>query len=595
MKRALLLSVAIVGVLVFVSPAHAQGVRSYQYKSIDTTVVVNKDTTVDITEDQQFTYQGVYNLGWRSIPHTGYDAITDVSVVDGDTGVPLHYSLLRLNKDLQSSWGAYTVFSQDNATNIEWYYDLSHTADPTSHHWILHYKVHGALGFFKDHDELYWNLFTKYSVPVRMVDLTVTLPGPDTAPQMSFYTSGMHPYTSDQPTTNTFIFHTTDIRPNEAVTFAVGWQKGLVDQNAYWFDALKVYWAIVASILLFVCSVGFAIIFWLYEEHKYRGRGTIVPQYEPPEALPPAMAEIVAKRSLNLNAWPATVVDLAVRGYITIEDRQEKSWFGTYSDYILHRTAKTDDGTLKLYERKFLDTLFLSSDHLSLSDLKGYGHVTEQRRLATSFDALSKELYVELQESMHIFVIGPDRAYEWWKYVHYLFVFIQFVVFGVIVFGSLSPAGFTFTNIFSGGVTAVSFAILIYVLYFRRELNTQGHILKEEWLGFKMYLETAEKYRMQDLTPETFERYLPYAMIFDIETKWAKQFDGIITEPPQWYSGGGVGFGDTPGGFSATNFASGFSTSFTTAFASSGAAGGGGAGGAGAAGGGGGGGGGGAA
>jgi uncharacterized membrane protein len=128
---------------------------------------------------------------------------------------------------------------------------------------------------------------------------------------------------------------------------------------------------------------------------------------------------------------------------------------------------------------------------------------------------------------------------------------------------------------------------------YEARLSRAGRILKENWLGFKTYLEVAEKHRLQNLTPELFEKYLPYAMIFGVEKKWAKAFDALHLPPPSWYgsySGGYGGGSISHGSFSPSGFSTSFSSAFTSAFGSSGAgSGGGGGGGAGGGGGGGGG------
>ena len=114
-------------------------------------------------------------------------------------------------------------------------------------------------------------------------------------------------------------------------------------------------------------------------------------------------------------------------------------------------------------------------------------------------------------------------------------------------------------------------------------------------MGFKLFLEVTEKNRMENITPDMFEKFLPYAMIFGVEKKWAQKFESFTMPPPQWYGHSGfyASGGSSPvGGFSPSAFATGFSASFATSFAQSG--GGGASGGGGGAGGGGGGGGGGA-
>ena len=47
-----------------------------------------------------------------------------------------------------------------------------------------------------------------------------------------------------------------------------------------------------------------------------------------------------------------------------------------------------------------------------------------------------------------------------------------------------------------------------------------------------------ERYKKMITSPEMFEKFLPYAMAFGVEEKWANAFEDIYREPPQWYVGG---------------------------------------------------------
>ncbi|HCQ92230.1 MAG TPA: hypothetical protein DIU16_02580 [Candidatus Vogelbacteria bacterium] len=133
---------------------------------------------------------------------------------------------------------------------------------------------------------------------------------------------------------------------------------------------------------------------------------------------------------------------------------------------------------------------------------------------------------------------------------------------------------------------AVAYGIIRLIAPSEARLSQEGRELREEWLGFKLYMETAERYRLQNLTPDLFEKFLPYTMIFGIEKKWAKAFEGMQIAPPLWYHGaalaGTMNGGGVGSGFSVSAFSSSFSSSFASAFSSSagsGASGGGGAGG----------------
>jgi uncharacterized membrane protein len=85
---------------------------------------------------------------------------------------------------------------------------------------------------------------------------------------------------------------------------------------------------------------------------------------------------------------------------------------------------------------------------------------------------------------------------------------------------------------------------------------------------------------MQNLTPDLFEKYLPYAMIFNVEKKWAKNFETMHLPPPQWYHSavvaGSVGGHGSTSSFSPSAFSSSFISSFSSSFSSSSGSGGGG-------------------
>ncbi len=64
-----------------------------------------------------------------------------------------------------------------------------------------------------------------------------------------------------------------------------------------------------------------------------------------------------------------------------------------------------------------------------------------------------------------------------------------------------------------------------------------GTEILEKVKGFRMYLHTAERFRMQKLTPEMFEKFLSYAVVFGIEKDWANKFKDIYKGQPDWYEG----------------------------------------------------------
>jgi uncharacterized membrane protein len=564
--------------------AGAQVERSYHYAAIDATYTVNQDTTVDVEERQTYEFVGEYYQGWRNIPRKGVDEITNVTVIDAATGQPLEYSTKRLDKTKPESWGKYTTYSDDGETIIEWYYD----AKDTTRTWILKYKLLGSIAFYKDHDELYWNIFSDFDVPVNKVSAKIILPGAITATSSSLYTTNSHDYTFTSDA-QSYTATVAAIEPHEAVTFAVGWQKGLVDESAYrsWF--YKRVSPLVAGVMILLASIVFSILYWRRQEYVYRGKGTVIPQYEPPKHLPPAMAEVAARGSVSSKAWSATVVDLAVRGYVVIDEVESDGIFGWFKskDYKVKRTAKSTED-LREYEQEFVSALFDDSDTFSTKELSK--SPTKQHKLVLKISKITDRLYKDTEVETDAYTVDPKslllRKKAGWAVFFAPFVAVASFLITDSVFWFLGTLLCTFAA-----------ALVVYVVKIRPQLNRTGHILREEWAGFKLFLSVTGRDRMQNLTPDMFEKYLPYAMMFGVEKKWAEAFKDISLPPPNWYHSNSAAFvamhsGGGAGSFSPTSFASGFSASFASSFASSG--GGGASGGGGGAGGGGGGGGGGA-
>lgn len=573
----------------FVTMAYALGVpsayaRSYVYERIDTIYTINADSTVSVQEVQTFDFTGEYHLGYRSLSLAKTDAITDVSIIDGDTQQPLQYSTQRLDKTDPKNWGRYTVFSENGSKNIEWYY----SAADTTHSWIIRYTLHGAISFYKDHDELYWNAFTGLGAPVKALEVTVVAPAAITMPQATFYSKGEHRVVSDRQGGAIYHFTAYDFAANEPATFAVGWQKGLVSKSAYWRDWFRINGLTLLSIIVFAASIIFAFLHWYFIEHRPNRARAIVPQYAPPKELPPAMADLLIHERLTRRSWSATVVDLSTRGYLTItEEKSSRLSFG--KDYLISRADTTDLTKLRAYELKFLQTIAPPSGKpFSTRELRR-NHQKAQK-VYDSMQRIEQLIEKEIQDVTHAY--EKTLAAERRNGVLLLLIFVPYFL-GIAFI--VEMADVSLSLMISLFLLIAAAAMVIHRLFIDARLNASGRVLRTDWLGFKMYLETAERYRLQNLTPDTFEKYLPYAMVFGVEKKWARAFESISMPPPRWYSGSAAGFvagTSSGGGFSPSGFVSGFSASFSSTFASSG--GGGASGGGGGAGGGGGGGGGGA-
>ncbi len=625
-------------------------VKEYVYDGISVTIEVNKDSTFNVAERQTYDFNGHFHKGWRSIFLKDIGSITDVVVKD-EAGVPLKYSSQTLDKHDPASWGKYTRYRENGAENIEWYY----SAVNEKRTWTISYKVHGGISFLKDHDEIYWNLFTDYDVPVRRAEATVILPEPASSIdklQSTLYAyrepASYTLYDVTAPDTRTFHFALDPVEAKEPVTIAAGWPKGIVSESAYWRDFFKVHWAGLLAALISLLSLLVGVGYWYATEVRGKGRGTIIPEYAPPQSLPPAMAEVLVKEKLTSKAWPATIVDLAVRGFIEITEESAGTlhtvgkffsvvvlpalilflvltgqvgekyslllvfvavlivsarWlsgksgmrnFFSPKEYVLTATKSdyASDPMLQDYEKTFLYAILGSTGRFSTKAMKK--DVSKSRALFSKMKKLKEDLYKELEQDTGAYETLISRES---KRIYVFLLLYLLIFFGMFWGGPTLGPRFGIEPLVLLAAIIVSGTGLYAFIKYEARLSKEGAILREEWLGFKLYLETAERDRLQNLTPELFEKYLPYAIIFGVEKKWAKAFDSLNLPPPNWYHGGmgGVGHSSTGvggGGFTPSAFSASFASSLGSAFGSAG--GGGASGGGGGAGGGGGGGGGGA-
>lgn len=89
-------------------------------------------------------------------------------------------------------------------------------------------------------------------------------------------------------------------------------------------------------------------------------------------------------------------------------------------------------------------------------------------------------------------------------------------------------------------VTACATVALLLLTIIMRKHTSQGGEWLAKLMGFKEFIDKAEKSRILTLVeqnPSYFYNVLPYAYVLGVTDKWAKNFEGIGIEPPQWYHG----------------------------------------------------------
>lgn len=255
----------------------------------------------------------------------------------------------------------------------------------------------------------------------------------------------------------------------------------------------------------------------------------IAVMYEPPDQLTPAEAGTLVDESPDTRDITATVVDLAVRGYVRISERKAEHLFGLWSsmDYAFQRTKPRQEwAALPSFERLLLEALFKDSevDEILLSSL--------ENRFYKSLPGIHDAIFQSLQKRTY-YSQRPDRVKQ-----GYLIGGIAFGMLLTIGLGILADRwGLAPLTVFVAGL--LSGMIVIGFGRIMPARTQQGTRALEGVLGFEEFLTRVEADRFDRVikTPELFEKFLPYAMALGVEKNWAAAFETIVMTAPAWYQG----------------------------------------------------------
>ncbi|HVS79979.1 MAG TPA: DUF2207 domain-containing protein [Candidatus Paceibacterota bacterium] len=494
---------------------HAQSDTSESIRSFDVAAVVNQDSTVRITETITYDFGANERHGiFRDIP-VKYDttlgnqsiSLKDIKVAD-EKGTPYEFTTSSTGKDEEIKIG-----DPDSTVTGEKTYVISYTAER-------------ALGYFSDHDEFYWNATgNEWQVPIGEASFTMTVPFVADAKnlQSSCYYGELGSAATCTPatvsmqkgTTVTFVAPSA-LEAGQGLTGAVGFPKGLVYEPS---GAAKFWQVVRDNGILALPGLVLLVMFFLWRKYGKdpKGRGTIIAEYDAPDGLTPLEVSAIRYQGSRQKDISAEIIRLAVLGYVKIIRTEEKHRFSKSASYTLERTTPKRQATLSEAEEILLDKLFDGGTEVKLSDLnqKFYRNVPKIKK-STMNSVISKGYYAN----------DPAKARG-------LYVGIGIVLVAIGIFAAFSAAWVIALAL--SGVIVICFGLVM------SKLTEKGMEAKQGILGLREYLQIAEKDRINfhdapEKSPELFEKLLPFAMVLGVEKAWAKEFEGIYTAPPAWYS-----------------------------------------------------------
>jgi len=245
----------------------------------------------------------------------------------------VHFEIVEASRDGQPE-----KFHMEDQGNGERIYLGNETVilPPGEYIYTLAYTVNREVGFFADHDELYWNVTgTGWVFPIVQASATVMLPSnvPEASIRMDGYTGPQgargKAFTSSIGTGDTVSFRCTKpLAAGEGLTIVVSWPKGYIrepnyeDRLRYFLDDNRATLVGAAGLLLVLLY--YAVV-WL-RVGRAATKSSIVPLYEPPTGISPAAMRYLVRMGFDDKTFTAAILDMAVKGYLTIKEAG-----GTYS------------------------------------------------------------------------------------------------------------------------------------------------------------------------------------------------------------------------------------------------------------------------
>ena len=504
--------------------------------SYDSVIEVQRDGSLDITEDIRVRAEGnsIRRGIYRDFPTRYKDHLGNRVVVG--------FEVLGVQRDGKTEpW-----FTEHIANGVR----INTGNDdllpvPADYTYTLHYRTTRQLGFFADHDELYFSAIgTGWDFAIERGSVEIRLPQPVPVARMTAegytgdYGSKAQDFGAELPVPGVARWSLRQpLSPGEGMTVVLSFPKGVVTAPS---RAQRLWWLLKDNSAVLIALAGLALLL-LYCILRWRavGRdpreGVVIVRYDPPENHSPADLRFVGRMGYDNRCFSSELLACAVDGGVRIH-RDDHLLKDTWR---LERTAGTDTATTA-ERRALLDKLFpgtiagleLDSQHASIirDAMSTHTQLLDKR--------FNHRMFNRNGGSIGIAVL----------------IAIVSITLAIGVGGGVLGSGLLFML----PVALLMIPVLIVFGIRIKAPTPEGRKLLDEIEGFKRYLGVAERDELAGmqgpdappmLDAKRYERLLPYAVALDVEEAWTNKFTLAVgataaaatTAAITWYQGGQVG------------------------------------------------------
>lgn len=488
--------------------------RSWRVADFQDTISIGGDGSALVSERITLVFVGEWHGIHRFIPidypgprGANYTLFFDLKSITDSTGNKLKYesSTSRGFRDFK----IYIPNAVDTTTTVQ-----------------IDYLVRNGIRYFPDHDEFYWNVTgNDWPVPIDHASATVQLPANAGGSLRAQAFTGVYGSTEGEATSeirgSNVDFETTNPLPMRGgLTIDVYIPKGILTEPGAF---TRLIWFLGSNPIVFLpfVTMGVMLVVWRYKGRDPEAGLSVAPMYEPPPQMTPAEVGTLVDDSIDPRDITSTLVDLAVRGYVKIEETVERGLIFHHKDYLFHLLKpQTQWQGLVPHERVILENVFVGGQQTRLSSLKN--------RFYRALPVIRQDIMAALRLK-GMYLLDPDSANGY---------NLGAIVLIVAPFAIMQFTGYR--NLFNSVGLVVLCGLISAIIWwlFARQMSAKtlkGARTRVAVLGFQEFMTRVDADRLKRMPPDTFEKFLPFAMALGVEHNWAQAFAGIVQNPPQWF------------------------------------------------------------
>ncbi|MGH2535059.1 MAG: DUF2207 family protein [Thermomicrobiales bacterium] len=536
--------------------ASTQASRAVVWDQYDVSLTLRPDGSYRVIERMVVNFQGgPFTFGNAAIPRERVDGINNVGITEATADGDVAYDPVDWD-DFERAPGTYTATLTNTEIRIEWGF-----ASTTNEQriFLLSYDVYGALRVYLDNDppnqQIWWTAIGRdvtEIAPVRQSTVTVTLPLPVPLDQVQIGEAGEEDpadYTDDG---QVFTWQRTSLGAGDSFEVRVqfpliinaaapSWQQE--DDERRRQDEEDEERGAILNLMFLGIAMASTVLggVGVYGLWYTRGRDPQVGPVAdflptPPDDLSPGAAGVLVDEVAHERDVVATLVDLGNRGVIKIDEVVEEGILGFGGGRDFNLRLEKADAELSRYERALVETLFgltpKAGEDVKLSTVKS--------RFTEAQETIKNHLYEELVKRGY-FPTSPEKTRTTYKNIG-VAALVILGIGGWTVISAIAEIAPLIWLVFSVFFVLAIALVLTSSAMPRKSLA--GAESAAKWRAFRRYLEDIDRYEKLDEAKGIFDKYLPYAIAFDLEQSWVRKFAGVGAEAPSWYGGPGGWVGD---------------------------------------------------